>query len=169
MPNKPTKYGIKAFTLASSNHGYLLNVLLYTGVDTLADTDQAYSASAACSCCDALAASISRQGASRIHGQVLQQYTVSTGSCSETDALHMYDGEEPCSLPNTVRASSFRLRDDVVRAFRAGSLLTVAWRAATKKKPLIMLSSSCAHETVTVRSRRTTQQSPWLWTATTTV
>ena len=29
MPNKPVKYGIKAFTLASSDEGYLLNLLLY--------------------------------------------------------------------------------------------------------------------------------------------
>ena len=35
MPNKPTKYGIKAFTLASSEHGYMLNIQLYTGADTL--------------------------------------------------------------------------------------------------------------------------------------
>ena len=35
-----------------------------------------------------------------------------------------------------------------------------AWRAATKKKPLIMLTSSWPHEMVTVRSWRTTQTKP---------
>ena len=39
MPNKPNKYGVKAFTLASSEHGYMLNILLYTGADTLAHAD----------------------------------------------------------------------------------------------------------------------------------
>ena len=33
-------------------------------------------------------------------------------------------------------------------------------RAASKNKPLIMLSSNCVHQSVTVRSRRTTQQKP---------
>ena len=42
MANKPTKYGIKAFTLASSDQGYLLNILLYVGADTLASADPAY-------------------------------------------------------------------------------------------------------------------------------
>ena len=37
MPNKPTKWGIKCFTLADSANGYVLNVLVYTGRDTLAD------------------------------------------------------------------------------------------------------------------------------------
>lgn len=36
MPKKPTKWGIKAFSLACST-GYLLNTLVYTGADTLSD------------------------------------------------------------------------------------------------------------------------------------
>ena len=63
-------------------------------------------------------------------------------------------------LPDVIRSSSFSLQNDETRAFRDGSLLTVAWRAATKKKPLVMLTSSCPHEMVTVKSRRTTQQKP---------
>ena len=43
IPNKPTEYAIKAFTLTSSDHGYLLNLLLYVGAETLANADQAHS------------------------------------------------------------------------------------------------------------------------------
>ena len=39
----PQKYGIKAFTMADSDHGYLLNVLVYTGADTLTGSDPLYS------------------------------------------------------------------------------------------------------------------------------
>ena len=60
-------------------------------------------------------------------------------------------------LPDVVRSSSFTLQGDETRAFRSGALLCVSWRAATKKKPLIMLST---HQMVTVRSRCTTQQKP---------
>lgn len=35
MPNKPTKWGIKCFTLADSANGYVLNVLVHTGRETL--------------------------------------------------------------------------------------------------------------------------------------
>ena len=35
MPKKPTKWGIKCFTLADSSTGYVLNTLVYTGADTL--------------------------------------------------------------------------------------------------------------------------------------
>ena len=34
MPKKPVKWGIKAFFLADSSNGYLLNILLYTGAET---------------------------------------------------------------------------------------------------------------------------------------
>ena len=43
MSSKPTKYGIKAFTLANSDHSYMLNILLYTGDDTLSPADPQYS------------------------------------------------------------------------------------------------------------------------------
>jgi hypothetical protein len=35
MPKKPVKWGVKAFTMADSSNGYLLNILLYTGQETL--------------------------------------------------------------------------------------------------------------------------------------
>ena len=42
MPQKPTKWGIKAFTLADAANGYLLNSLIYTGAQTLKHADPAY-------------------------------------------------------------------------------------------------------------------------------
>lgn len=44
MPQKPTKWGIKAFTLADGANGYLLHVLLYTGAQTLENADPAFAA-----------------------------------------------------------------------------------------------------------------------------
>ena len=43
IPNKPNKYGIKAFTIADSKNGYILDTLLYTGADTLDNSDPQYS------------------------------------------------------------------------------------------------------------------------------
>ena len=41
MPQKPTKWGIKAFTLADAANGYLLNSIIYTGAQTLEDANPA--------------------------------------------------------------------------------------------------------------------------------
>ena len=38
-PKKPVKWGIKAFTLADANTGYMLNILVYTGAQTLDHAD----------------------------------------------------------------------------------------------------------------------------------
>ena len=38
-PKKPVKLGIKAFTLADANTGYMLNILVYTRAQTLDDAD----------------------------------------------------------------------------------------------------------------------------------
>ena len=45
-------------------------------------------------------------------------------------------------LPAVVRDRRFSLQAGETRCFRDGRLLTLAWRAESKKKPLIMLSSS---------------------------
>ena len=42
MPQKPTKWGIKAFALADAANGYLLNSLVYTGAQTLDNADSTY-------------------------------------------------------------------------------------------------------------------------------
>ena len=42
MPQKPTKWGIKAFTLADAANGYLLNSFMYTGAQTLEHAEPTY-------------------------------------------------------------------------------------------------------------------------------
>ena len=42
ISSKPQKYGIKAFTMADSAQGYMLNVLVYTGADILEQADPHY-------------------------------------------------------------------------------------------------------------------------------
>ena len=42
MPQKPTKWGIKAFLLTDAANGYLLNCLMYTGAQTLDLADTAF-------------------------------------------------------------------------------------------------------------------------------
>ena len=66
------------------------------------------------------------------------------------------------NLPDEIRGG-LRLRNDEVMAFRHGHLLALAWRAAGKKQPVIMLSTECSASTVVVPSHRSasnTQMKP---------
>ena len=61
-------------------------------------------------------------------------------------------------LPDSIRSPSFRLANDEIVAFRSDRLLALGWRAAQKKKPVIMVSTeSCAKPTTvtSVATRRT--------------
>jgi len=62
-------------------------------------------------------------------------------------------------LPDEIRDKNFRLRDDEVKAYRADDLLVVGWRAAKKKKPVIMVSTECSAASIDVQSRATKQLS----------
>ena len=44
MPYKPTKWGIKCFSLADSSNGYIINALPYTGRETLDEANSQYQA-----------------------------------------------------------------------------------------------------------------------------
>lgn len=43
MPKKPTKYGVKAFMLVEREHGYMLDILVYTGHEMLECASSQYS------------------------------------------------------------------------------------------------------------------------------
>ena len=163
MPAKPNKYGIKAFTLADSTNGYILNCLIYTGRDTLDTADVAYC--------------LLPQPA-RIVLHLLEPY-IGKGHTVITDRYYTslplaitleqhntgFIGtaiKSRIDLPDTIRSPSFRLSNDEIVAFRSNRLLAVGWRAAQKKKPVIMLSTeSCAQPTtVTAAATRRTSVKP---------
>ena len=58
-------------------------------------------------------------------------------------------------LPDTIRSPSFGLGNYETMAFRYNLLLALGWRAARKKKPLIMVSTESSAQSVKVRSRAT--------------
>ena len=58
-------------------------------------------------------------------------------------------------IPQQFRQKNFRLSDDQVQAFRSGCLLALAWRAPSKKKGIIMISTKDSANVTTVTSRAT--------------
>ena len=154
MPKKPTKWGIKCFTLADSSTGYVLNTLVYTGADTL---DEA--------CYKTL------PQPARVVLQLIEPYI----GCGH----HIFNDRYYSSLPlastlyslntsftGTINKNRVDRTVDVrgplhvrygeVVAYRADHLLTLAWQAEKKKKPVIMLSTTCsaAMTVLTPPSRR---------------
>ena len=63
-------------------------------------------------------------------------------------------------LPSPIRDTRFSLTAGETRCFRDGRLMALAWRAESKKKPLIMLSSSCSAKPVTISTRRENVSKP---------
>ena len=126
MPAKPTKYGIKAFTLASSSDGYVLNVLLYTGSKTLSNADPAY-----CSLPQParVVMELMRPYLNRGHHLYTDRYYISVPlSQALLEAGTHFTGtcvKSRIGLPDVIRSSSFRLGNDEVCAYRAGAL--VCW------------------------------------------
>ena len=156
MPSKPNKYGMKAFTLADSKHGYLLNALVYTGADTLDSACSTYS---------------TLPQPARIVLHLLQPY-LHKGHTVFTDryytSIPLVLALQNCGtsfigtaiknhmdLPDAIRSPSFRLGNDEKIAFRCDQLLALGWRTAQKEKPLVMVSKKSSAKSVTVRSRAT--------------
>ena len=147
MPNKPTKWGIKCFTLADSANGYILNVHVYTGSETLDNVGYE-----------------SLPQSARVVMHVTSPY-LECGHHIFTDryytsiplaqALYMHDtaftgtsNKNRVDLPAQFRGP-YRLKDGEVVAYRADHLLALTWRAE-KKKPVIMLSTQSSAATTLV-------------------
>lgn len=156
IPNKPTKYGVKAFTLADSLNGYILDVLLYTGADTLEESTPGYpDLPQPAQIVMALTKDYLNQGRTLFTDryytsiplvQMLENHQTSfTGTCMKNRK----------QIPQTFRQKCFRLKDGEVQAYRSGRFLALAWRAPSKKKGIIMLTSKDSANVISVTSRAT--------------
>ena len=153
MPKKPVKWGIKAFSLADSSNGYLFNILLYTGAETLDEANPVFSALAqpARVVMDLLEPYLHRG-----HHVFTDRYY---SSIPLAQALHsnrtafMYVGtavRDRMDLPDPIRAGKTPKEGEVL-AFRNEHLMALSWRAK-KKSPVVMLSTECSARMVTVPS-----------------
>ena len=135
IPNKSNKYGIKAFTLADSANGYVLDTLIYTGDDTLDHSDPQYAslpqpARIVLSLCNdyleqGRTVYTDRYYTSIPLAQTLEsRKTAFTGTCMKNRQ----------QIPQAFLQKTFRLSDDEVQAYRSGKLLSLAWRAPAKKE-----------------------------------
>ena len=159
MPKKPVKYGFKAFTLADSVEGYVLNVLLYTGSETLGFVNPEYNtlpipAQVVVHLMEPFLQKGHHVWTDRYYTRIpLAKKLKEEGTAFTGTAMKNRVG-----LPDAIRFGT-RLSDDEIRAFRDDdNMLAVEWRAAKKKTSVIMVSTDDTAQTCEVTSRSTGNQ-----------
>ena len=137
MPKKPTKWGIKCFSLADSSNGYILTVLPYTGRETLDDASSEHAAQPQnARVVLHLADQYRDQGRHvftyRYYSSIPLAQALKTRATSFTGTMN----KNHTDLPDKIQGR-YRLADGEVMAFCTGDLLALTWRAEKKKKPVI--------------------------------
>ena len=134
MPNKPTKWGIKCFTLADSANGYMLNVLVYTGRYTLEDAGNESLPQPA-----RVVLHLAEPYLGCGHHMFTDRYYTSLPLAQTLHSLQTgFTGtcmKNRTDLPDDVRGQ-LRLQHGQVAAYRADHLLTLAWLAEKKRSQL---------------------------------
>ena len=151
MPNKPTKWGIKCFTLTNSANGYVLNVLVYTGRDTLEDASNESLPQPA-----RVVLHLAELYLGCGHHLFTDRYNTSLPLAQSLHSLQTgFTGtamKSRIDLPDDIRGN-LRLEHSQVAAFRADHL-ALAWLAEKKKKPVIMVSTRSSAALTVVSSRK---------------
>ena len=154
MPKYPVKWGIKAFFLADSSNGYLLNILLYTGVETLYGTNEQFSALPQPA---RVVLHLDEPSFNQGHHLFTDRYyksiplaqalhdnkTAFTGTCAR----------DRVDLPDLIRSGRTPGEGEVM-AFRNDHLMALTWRTKKKKALVVSLSTECSAQMVTVPSRQ---------------
>ena len=152
MPNKPTKWGIKCFTLADSSNGYVLNILVYTGRATLEDASNETLPQPT-----RVVLHLADWYLGCVHHIFTDRYYTSIPLAKSLLSFRTHftgtTMKNRADLPSEIRGQLRLLPGEVV-AYRADHLLTLAW-LAEKKKPVVMLSTCSSATMTTVTSRRT--------------
>ena len=154
MPKKPTKYGIKAFTMADAAYGYMLNILVYTGADTLENARMEYAQLPQPA---RVVLQIAGDYLDKGHHIYTDRYYT---SIPLANALHQrstaFTGtsmRNRVGLPQLIRKQS-KLSDNEVKAFRDRHMMTLEWRAPKSKSSVIMLSTEFSATMTTVQLGR---------------
>ena len=158
-PMKPVKWGIKTFTVADAANGYLLDTLVYTGAETLADADPSFQTLPQPA---QIVMHLMRHYLESNHHLYTDRY-YSSIPLTQTLASHgtSFTGtvmRNRIDLPDPIRAKSFQLKQGEHISYRCGQLMVTAWRAKHKKNSLVMLTSASSAQMVEVPALHNTER-----------
>ena len=150
MPNKPTKWGVQCFTMADSSNGYVLNVLVYTGNDTLDGVAYPTFPQPA-----RIVLHLTTPYLGESHHVYTDRYYYTSIPLVQT--LHPQNtaftgtiNQNRADLPDEFRSGCRLARGEFV-AYRHDHLMALAWRAEKEKKPVLMLYTCASAATATIR------------------
>ena len=155
MPKKPTKWGVKAFTMADSSNGYMLNILLYTGRETLreASSEFAHLPQPA-----QVVMQVANPYLDRGHHFFTDRYYTSIPLAKAlSDHNTSFTGtsnKNRVDLPDDIRLLK-RMKGGEMVSYRADELLAVAWQPEKRTKPVFMVSTESSAGWVTVQPHNT--------------
>ena len=152
MPKKPTKWGIKAFTMADSDTGYMVNILPYMGAETLQNASAEFLGLPQPA---RVVLELMGPYLNRGHHLFTDRYYTSIQMAQELSYHNTgFTGvsqKNRTELPDNIRTLS-RMTAGEVQAYRSDRLLALAWLAEKRKVPVIMVSTEASAEMVTVHS-----------------
>ena len=155
MPKKPTKWGVKAFTMADSSTGYMLNILIYTGRETLrgASSEFAHLPQPA-----QVVMHVANPYLDCGHHLFTDRYYTSIPLAKAlSDHNTSFTGtsnKNRVDLPDDIRLLK-RMKGGEMVSYRANKVLAVAWQAEKRNKPVFMVSTESSAAWVTVQPHNT--------------
>ena len=152
MPKKPTKWGIKAFTMADSDTGYMVNILPYMGAETLDNASAEFLSlpQPARVVLDLMGPYLNR-GHHLFTDRYYTSVQMAQGLSDHNTAFTGVSQRNRTELPDNIRTLS-RMTAGEVQAYRSDRLLALVWQAEKRKVPVIMLSTEASAEMITVQS-----------------
>ena len=153
MPKKPTKWGIKAFSLADSSSGYVLNTILYTGSETLQGATNDFShLPQPAQVVMHLAVPYLDSGHHMFTDRYYTSVRLAQALSERKTAFTGTSNKNRAELPDKIHQLS-SLKGGEVIAYRTPKLLALAWQAEKRKKPVFMVSTEASASSVTVQPR----------------
>ena len=141
MPNKPTKYGIKAYTLADAGHGYMLDILVYTGGDTLSTARPEYTnLPVPARVVLHLADKYLDKGHHIFTDRYYTSVPLANALYQRKTAFTGTSMRNRLGLPEPIRKQK-KLSVNEVKAFRDSRMMVLEWKAPKSKSSVIMLST----------------------------
>ena len=157
MPQKPTKWGIKVYSIADSLNGYLLDGIIYTGSETYSSTSQYSHLPKTTQIVMNLVTPFLDNGYHLFTDRFYTSIPLAEELEDRKTRLTGTINNTRVDLPDTIRGTrknKFTLPANGYMAFRRGRQMLAAWRPEKKKNVFILSTGYIAELTTVSRNRR---------------
>lgn len=163
MPQKPTKWGIKVYSIADSANCYMLGCIVYTGSETYSSGSPYANLPKTTQVVMNLVEPYLDKGyhlyTDRFYSSVPLATQLATRSTQFTGTVNNRRAHLPQHVRETGR-SKISIRPNGCKAFRHDRMFVAVWRPEKKKKNIYMSTGHTAEYVTVVRRGRRTKSKP---------